>query len=96
MTAEEFKRPLPGQFRGLWLIIFALIAIEAVSRLIKEYRQVRMSCLDFFDFCRANVRIFGAEVHHHGTARRFIRVSSDLPAVITHCGGRIESGSGEP
>jgi len=96
MTVEELKRALPSQSCGLWLVIFSLITIEAVSRVIKKQRQVRMSCLDLFDFCGTNVRIFGAEVHHHGTARRLVRICGDLSAVIARCGGGIEPCGGEP
>jgi hypothetical protein len=50
MTVEELQRALPRQSRGLWLVIFALIAIEAVARVIEKQRQIRMSCPDCFDF----------------------------------------------
>jgi hypothetical protein len=36
MTAEELQRALPRQFRRLWFVIFALIAIESVARVIQE------------------------------------------------------------
>src|SRR6476646_3923590 len=40
-------------------------AIEAVPRVTEKQRQVRMSCLDLFDFRWADIRILGVEMHHH-------------------------------
>src|ERR1043166_4335018 len=55
-----------------------------------------MSAPDLFDFLGTDVSVFGAEVHHHWTARRLRGICSDLSAVIAHSRRRIEARSRQP
>src|ERR1041385_4691085 len=96
MTAKEFQRALPRQFGRFRLKILALIAIEAVPRVIEKQRHVRLSRLDLFNFCRTDVRIFGTEVHHHWTARFLRSVCRDLSTVVADRCSRIESRGSQP
>src|SRR3954463_6147917 len=96
MKVEELQRALPRQTRGLRLVIFALVAIKAVARVINEQRQVRMRCPDLFDFRWPDMRLFGSEVHHHGTARRLRGIGRYLPTVITDCRSRVETRGSKP
>src|ERR1043166_8187409 len=96
MTAEKLQRALPRQSCRLRLKVLALIAIESMARVIKKQRHVRLSGLDLFNFCRTNVRVLGAKVHHHRAARRLRGDCRDLSTVVAPRGRRIEPRSRQP
>src|ERR1041385_5408861 len=96
MTAEKLQRALPRQSCRLRLTVLALIAIESMARVIKKQRHVRLSGLDLRNFCRTNVRVLGAKVHHHRAARRLSGIRRNLPPVIANSSSRIEPRSRQP
>src|SRR5215472_16648379 len=51
---------------------------------------------DGLDFLRPDVRVFGAEMQHHRTARALCRRLRDPATVIAHCSRRIKTRGRKP